>query len=404
MSSSKTVKPLMFLMAVNIVVAGLSYFLTISLANFFGPNQFGIYSQILILGALLSLLIKFGTEQTATARFVGIANSSHVFSNVYTIKLLTTILCVLGLFLFQAPNYIVIGCVILAVLKNFDLSFYYEIKGKNERYSLICLAEKLAYVAGAFALIFFGYSELLGYFLLLGVITLLGLIFQLADAEHYKDFELSNCTKGLYAYIIESLPVTVVALSAFAFGGLSRLILEHKLGAEALGIYSLGWQLITIGSIFVSVVYRIWRLRFAEAINSGEISILLYHLRTYALFAVFPLTVLCLAIGSNGDNIVRLLFSEEYASLSELLPLLAVYIFLISIAGLLEMLWVATGKTNVSMVINLSFSIFLLVVLSELSDGFGIKDYLASSVLIHFGLILTLGIIWYVKFKGLFIK
>jgi O-antigen/teichoic acid export membrane protein len=230
------------------------------------------------------------------------------------------------------------------------------------------------------------------------------LIYQLIDAEHYTDFELSKCTQGLFAYIIESLPVTVVALSAFAFGGLSRLILEQKLGTEALGIYSLGWQLVTIGTIFVSVVYRIWRLRFAEAISSGEISILLYHLRTYIFFAIFPLMILCLVIGSNADDIVRLLFSEEYESLSKLLPLFAVYIFLISIAGLLEMLWVATGKTNISMVINISFAIFLIIFLSEFSDGFGMKDFLTSSVLIHSGLILTLAIVWWVKFKRLFIR
>tara|TARA_B100000927_G_scaffold253413_1_gene219107 strand:+ start:108 stop:1322 length:1215 start_codon:yes stop_codon:yes gene_type:complete len=404
MSNSKTAKPLMFLMGANITLAGLSYFLTISLANFFGPTQFGVYSEILILGALLSLLIKFGTEQTATARFVRLANSSQVFSNVYTIKLLTFILCVTGLFFFQAPNYIVISCVILVALKNFDLSFYYEIKQKNERYSVISLIEKLVYVAGALTLIFFGYSELLGYFLLLGVLTLLGLIFQLIDAQHYKDFKLSKCTQGLFTYIKESIPVTVVALSAFAFGGLSRLILEQKLGSEALGIYSLGWQLVAIGTIFVSVVYRIWRFRFAEAINSAEISILLYHLRTYTLFTILPLIILCLVIGLNADNIVRLLFTEEYISLSELLPLFAVYIFLISIAGLLEMLWVATGKTTVSMVINVSFSVFLLIVLSQFSDGFGMKEFLTSSILVHFGLILTLAIVWWFKFKRLFTR
>ncbi|MDB9985989.1 oligosaccharide flippase family protein [Pelagibacterales bacterium] len=403
MSINKTAQTLFILTAVNAFVAALSYALTILLANFFGPSKFGIYSQIMILAGLLSIMTKFGTEQTAAARFVKARSASQVMSNVFAIKLLFSIPCFLVLTLIYAPNYVFTVCVFLVVLKEFDLSFFYEIEKKNKRYSYINLFSKSAYVIGAFALILIGYSELLGYFILLGVLLSFSLFFQLFDHGNYKAFRLSESTRDLYGYIVECVPITVVALSSFAFGGFSRLILENKLGPEKLGIYSLGWQLVTIGTIFTGVVYRIWRLRFAEAINSRNISELFNHLRSYVFLVVLPILILSMTIASYSDFIVRLLFSIEYAALSELLPLFSSYIFLISIAGLLEMLWVATGKTNIYMIISLFFSSFLLIVLSEYSEGFQMRDFLTAIISIHAGLIMILGIVWYYKFKSLFI-
>ncbi len=404
MSSKKTAHTLFVLTSVNAFVAALSYTLTILLANFLGPSKFGIYSQIMILAGLLSIMTKFGTEQTAATRFVKVKSASQVMSNVFAIKLLISIPCFLVLIMIYAPNYMLIVCVFLVVLKEFDLSFFYEIEKKNERYSYINLFSKLTYVIGALALILISYSELLGYFILLGVLLSLSFLFQLFDYKHYKFFKLSNCNKDLYGYIFECFPVTVVALSSFAFGGFSRLILENKLGTETLGIYSLGWQIITIGTIFVGVVYRIWRLRFAEAIDSGNITELFNHLRSYVFLVVLPILILSMIIALYSDLIVRILFSVEYAALSELLPLFSVYIFLISIAGLMEMLWVATGKTNIYMIISLFFSSFFLIVLLEFSEGFQMSDFLAATIYFHAGSIMILGIAWYYKFKSLFIK
>ncbi len=403
MSTNKTAKTLFILTAVNGFVAVLSYALTILLANFFGPSKFGIYSQIMILAGLLSIMTKFGTEQTAAARFVKTRSASQVMSNVIAIKLFFSISCFLVLTLVYAPNYVFIVCIFLVVIKEFDLSFFYEIEKKNERYSYINLFSKFAYVTGAFALVLTGYSELLGYFILLGVLLSFSLFFQLFDHGHYKAFRLSEFSRGLYGYIVECAPLTVVALSSFAFGGFSRLILENKLGTEILGIYSLGWQFITIGTIFIGVVYRIWRLRFAEAINSRNKSELFNHLRSYVFLVVSPILILSMTIATYSDFIVRLLFSVEYVALSELLPLFSAYIFLISIAGLLEMLWVATGKTNIYMIISLLFSSFLLIVLSGYSEGFQMRDFLVAILSTHGGLIMILGIVWYYKFKSLFI-
>ena len=60
-------KNLTQLASLNVVVAGLSYILTIALANYLGPQDFGFYSYVLVLAASLTIFIDYATDISAAS-------------------------------------------------------------------------------------------------------------------------------------------------------------------------------------------------------------------------------------------------------------------------------------------------------------------------------------------------
>ena len=396
------VKPLLILTNTNFLISLLSYLLTISLANTLGPGKFGIYSHIFIVSALLSVLIKFGTEQSASASNIRGASVSEVLSNVFIIRLVSGLVCFSVLFVFEYPNYPFVFFVLLVTCKNYDLSCLYEMRVKNERYSYVNLIERALYVSTAFVFIYMDYTEVYYYFIILGLASIVGILFQLYDCENYKYFRFNLKSRDLIENIQQNLPITVVSLSAFAFGGFSRLILENNLGLEALGIYSLGWQLVTIGTIFQSLVYRLWRRRIASALKSGSIRSLIREIQTYLLLATLPMVLVCGILSMFAEPIVNTIFSSEYSELVALLPIFGLYIVLTSVAGLVEMLWVATGRNKVAMFVNLTFSGLLLIGLFNFSGNFQMLDFLITTVSAHLLLVVSLAYIWFLKFRSMF--
>ena len=395
------IKPLLILANTNAVISLMSYVLTIALANILGPVKFGMYSEIIILSGLLAILVRFGTEHSASASYIKSGSVKEVANNVFMIRLVCGLLCFSVLFVAENTNYLFVVLVLLATLKNFDLSFLYEIRKKNERYSYVNLAERFVYISGAFILIYNDFIQIYGYLIILGIVTLAGICFQLFDCKNYKYFQLSFRSKGLVENIKQNIPITVVAISIFAYGGFSRLILEDKMGLEMLGIYSLGWQLITIGTIFQSLVYRLWRIRIATVLKLGVRKNLIREIEIYLLLATLPMVLVCGALTVFAEPIVTTIFSSEYVELIPLMPLFGLYIVLTSLAGLVEMLWVATLKNQVSMFVNITFSVLLLTVLFKFSGSFEMIDFLITTVVIHFLLIITLAYVWYLKFRNM---
>ena len=63
-NNRKIISELASLTGLNLFVSGLSYIFTLVIANTLGPNDFGIYSYIMLWGGFASLVIVFSTDST----------------------------------------------------------------------------------------------------------------------------------------------------------------------------------------------------------------------------------------------------------------------------------------------------------------------------------------------------
>lgn len=85
-------KNLTQLASLNVVVAGLSYILTIALANYLGPQDFGFYSYVLVLAASLTIFIDYATDISAASLMAENKSIKKTFIVIYSVRILIYII------------------------------------------------------------------------------------------------------------------------------------------------------------------------------------------------------------------------------------------------------------------------------------------------------------------------
>jgi O-antigen/teichoic acid export membrane protein len=403
LNKSNTIINLFILSKNNLIIAGFSFFLTITLANYFGPEKFGIYSHVLIIASIVSIFINFGTDQVSPLLLTKFKNIGLVLNVVNSIKLLIlfpTILALLIIYKNELLFLIFIGCLLIT---NFNFSFIYEACNRNAKYSYIYLFERSSYIALIFIILLFDKLTLEYLFLIALITASLSILYQWTDLNTFVVKYGNVPYKFIMSSAFYSLPIFLIGISNYSYGGYSRLILERQLGDRELGIYSVGWQLITIGTIYQSQVSRLWRIKFTEAIQSYDHTNLVRDLKSYLLFSTLPMSLVSLFILFANDSIVFLLFSEQYTGLSSVLSILGFYLIVINLAGLVDMLWVALSKTYVFMIINIFSAICLILFLLSFSQNMSIKDFAIITVSAHLLTTILSFLIWFTCYKRSFI-
>lgn len=396
----KLLMPLIVLTKNNAIIAALSFFLTITLANHFGPDLFGIYSHALIVASVVSIFLNFGTDQTAAIFRSQFGRVGDVFNSVYHMRLAIAIPTLLILFFTYSDNIELLIFVFCLALANYNLSFLYEIRHLNERYSYIYLIERMIYVGATFLLIYTGHINLINLFALIFFVTAASITYQLIDNASVLHFHTRGQLSLLNQTAKENAPLVVVALSTFAFGGFSRLVLEDQLGSEQLGIYSAGWQLITLGTMFQAQVTRIWRVTISDCVLALDVKVLYRTFRSYLLLSTLPMASMCGVFIYFSDDIVAALFTSSYADVVQILPVVGIYLVVINIAGLVDMLWVALRSGLIYMLTNLIFGVMLLCALWKFSSRMGVTEFAIAAIVFHSLTIITLAILWMFTFKS----
>lgn len=355
-----------------------SYIFTILLARALGPETFGLYSYVMALGSLAVLLIMFDTNHTAPVLAARTGAPQAVIASIYALRLaLLGMVILLGLptiaLLRVGGDHwplVVFGVAVLA-LPGLNSAFVYEVGARNIRYLLIYFGERALYLAAGLTLLGEGVDTVAPYFVVLAVAVIISLSVQgLDNRKLLSQFSFHPALLG--QLLRTNAPLFVVSISTFAYGGLSRLILESKLGLSELGVYSAAWQLIVIGTLFQAQVDRVWRIRIARAAADTDYTALGRLIRSYVLFATGPIVACAVLLAVTAPLIVPLLFTDAYADMVPVLPMLAVYLVVISFDGLARMLWVAAGNRVVYLLITASSAAMTLFTLAILPQGFGL--------------------------------
>ena len=403
----KIISELFSLTGLNILAAGLSYLITISIANYLGPNDFGIYSYILLWGGMASLVIIFATESTIPVQYAITNDKQSVFNSTQTTKLIFLLVWVASIFLFSrftdlgqiiSKNPEVIIGLIALTLANFRVWEFYEISKKNIRYAKIYFIERMFYLSLVGFFLYTNSLDILTIFSCLLVATLCSLLFQIKDNFNLiKNFGIENI-QNVYMVVKENLPLVLIQLSTFAYGGFSRVILENKLGMEQLGIYSAGWQIILIVTIFQGQVVRVWRSDLSNALINKKRGDIKHLISSYLLFSTLPVFMFAIFISFFSYEIVNIMFTDEYILLATILPIFSSYFLFINLDSLVKILWVSIGNRMKYLKISLFFSIMLLFILQSIPSNANLELFALSVVFIHGCSVIILLLVFYFKY------
>lgn len=403
----KIISELASLSGLNFFAAGISYVFTIVIANTLGPNDFGIYSYIMLWGGFVSLLIIFSTESTIPVQHAKTNDKQGVFNLTQTIKLFFLLIWIasiplwyrfteLGSVISKNPE-VLIGLIALT-LANFRIWEFYEISKKNVRYAKIYFVERMFYL---FLIGFFLYTnslDILTIFLCLLIATVCSLSFQAKDNFNLiKNFEIKKF-HNISRLFKDNLPLVLMQLSTFVYGGFSRIILESKLGMEQLGIYSAGWQIILVITIFQGQVVRVWRSDISNAIINKKRGDLKDLISSYLLFSTLPVFILAIFISVFSYEIVSTLFTDEYILLATLLPVFSLFFVFINLDSLAKILWISIGNRRAYLMISLFFSIMLLVILRAIPNNANLELFALSIFSMFACSVITFLLVFYFKY------
>ena len=281
-----------------------------------------------------------------------------------------------------------------------NLSFLYEITRRNVRYSYIYLIERCAYVAiTSFLLLKYG-AGLATVFIILLIVTLLSLLFQIYDNRFYLKNFIHGNTVTIKKIFLDNFPLLLISLALYSYSGFSRLILENKLGLAMLGIYSLGWQLTKLAVIFQSQVTRVWRLDLLKILADRNSKELRHVIKCYFLFSTLPIIIGGTIMSLFANELVKLLFSPEYRPVVELVPVIAVYFFIINLASLAKIFWISMERNTLYMIINVFFAMALVFILRLLPMSMGMYGFAVVTVLVHGMATLVLFYIWWLVIRS----
>lgn len=373
----------------SLVGSASSYFLSIYLANIFGTEKFGIYSYILVISSFSVIFISWASDQTAPSFFSEGKSKSEIFNVILTARIFVSILVAGFLIFLRQESSFVFFAVLIINFSAFNLSFLFEISGKNTLYSFVYMIERLSYVILVFAFILLGLQDLVYIFLAYLIVILISLSIQYLFFERnlLYSYKLPSFI-DVFIYFKNNLSIVLISSSAFVYGGISRLFIGDKLGMSALGIFSSGMQIIVLMTIFQAQVERIWRVPLYVSFSECDKSKIKTNISSFIKFSTIPAIFGSFLVLLFSNQIVELLFSKEYEILSKVLPLISLFFVTINLTSLLSICWFALKKNIEYLVSSGVFSLILILILFYLPSTASLIDYVISILLCQIGLII----------------
>ena len=400
--SQKIIKELSVLTILTGITSAVSYCITLAIANNLGTSDFGLYSYCIVWGNLFSAIIIFSTDLTAPAFYTKINDKQGIFNRVLSIRLFLFLISFLFIPAFLLKNNIIVLGVFAIMISAFNLSFFYEISQKNISYSKIYFLERLAYILIVGSLIFFGLIDIGFIFIALLFVTLFSVLIQINYFKtNLKKFTFVNTITEKNNFFNDNLYIMIITLSTFVYGGFSRILIESKFGLEQLGIFSAGWQIILVITIFQAQVTRVWRTKISSALVLKKQKLLKDLVLNYISFSTLPIILFSLFVAIFSDEIVKIIFISDYSSLSSILPIFSVYFIFINLEALSGICWISIGNKRLYLMINLIFSLLLLILLSLVPPSYGL-NFFALSITLIFALynIVLLSIFYFMYIKN----
>lgn len=381
MSKSPFLIELRFLVVASLIMSGFSYITNLFLAYSMGPEIFGQYTYALVLGALFGQVVYFGSAETGINLVTNYGEDA--LNWILTARIINFLLVSIGtLFVFLINSDTVTLFALVVTLSSLSFATQYEAKGRNVRYASVYLVERILIAIFIWiGLLKFDSHLLLWVFGTILVFQGASLVFQYT--EHMATRITLN-RKGLFNVYKEGFLVFVFALSKFAFGGVTRILIINQLGAERMGIFAAAWQFVPVSTLYFAQTTKTWRLQITRSLKEGDTDKFLENLKAVTLFVMVPSFFSAVVFWVFGREIIDFLLPSEYHDAGFLMPYIGVYFLVVGFDSVIVLLAIANSMVRLASIIYVAFSGLTIFACLLLSTDAGLERYLLIIVFGHF--------------------
>ncbi|EAR52146.1 hypothetical protein OG2516_18815, partial [Oceanicola granulosus HTCC2516] len=173
-------------------------------------------------------------------------------------------------------------------------------------------------------------------------------------------------------------------MSKFAYGGFTRITIFHQLGDEKLGIFSTAWQFVPLSTLFFAQVTRTWRLTITQCIKHGDRAAFRKQICSLVITVFAPTLLATTVILLYGGEVIHLVFNDQYAAASELMPFIALYFLVIALDTVSVLLAVALSLSRVVAVAYATFGVVTVLACLVVAELKSLNLLLVTIIAGHF--------------------
>jgi len=363
MSSTKLIKNSVFYTVGNIFPQIAGFILIPIYTAYLDPEQYGIVNSMSVLGSVIGVLLTLGIEK-------GIYRLYYDYKDDERKVYLGTI--IIGITAFSILAFAVIMLLphlVASVYKSIPFYPYYFLMILMTLISKVITVPsvylRVSEQAGKFVLLQFSVFILTAFFNLLFIIY-----YKQGAVGMLKGTLLANMIMGPVFYlctfkaiifkfnvtyfkntVLYSLPLIPGFIFAWVLNLSDRIFLERYLTMTDVGVYSFGYKIASLITVFSGGVFAAYNPHFFKLANEGGIDAKQQIGRLNNIVILMILTI-CFFIAFFSREVIDLLISTKYAGAIRLIPLLTIAFFFSQITGFLDLMIYQDKKTLQSMFIG----------------------------------------------------
>lgn len=336
---------ILWLSADSLIRLGLGFLVSVWLARYLGPNDFGVYNYSFAIIAIYSAVASLGMNGVVVRELVkGDVSKEIVMGSSFALQIVGSFLAslfVLITILVLRPGelgllYVVLLMLPSVLLRSSDIIKYWFESVISAKYSVI--AQNISFFISSIIKILIIINKG-SYYLIAGTVTLEAFIAAILLFYFYRKnhppIKWAFDWKEAKRLLSISWPLILSGVALMLYMRIDQIMIGNMLGNTSVGVYSVAVKMVEVWYFFpMAIVSSI----FPKIIRSREINITEYNNKLQFLYDVLVVISVCLAIIVTfaSDYIIEFFYNNEYANASTLIKLYAwvsIFYFLSSASG-----------------------------------------------------------------------
>lgn len=316
-------------LAIGSIVGKMAMFVAfIIIARCLGPNEFGVYTTAFNHVFIMGMFAKLGFDMTVIREGAKDISKAELIQNkIFPLRLWVSVfvwlITILSAFLLSydnetfklviimSPLVLLGGAITSGMLEHYTT--YFKIIEKMQYVTYVLVFRTLLFTGSIFALLLFDHLNLISVSILVVLSSLFALIFQVLQAKKFycQKFILIVDFKFLKIFIKPILMFGIVSILYEVSLRLNILMLNKLGSAEMSGYYSAAWNLVSIGTLFIS--------SFSTSLfpNSAR-SIFKYSFRSKMFNGLFVGSIIfsfgCIIAIFLSNYVITIIYGDEFAT------------------------------------------------------------------------------------------
>lgn len=326
----------------------------IKLANYLGASMYGVYSYCLAIGEVGAMIVRYGRHKTMLRDLVqNEEKRESIIVGTFNMSLINLLVFMLVIMIFHnqfdiSINLATILLIISPCLISFDPSPVYESLRLMSWHSIYALLQKFGFLIIIWLLFIIGYNvSLLSIGFLMAASWILIIVMQIVEISRNLNINYLRPAglaqlKSVYK---ENFSVFLSCAFGVAFGPILSMMLNKYSNSTALGIYSAGLHIYNICWFLNTQIARVGNPMMAEA-GRADVDMTRRRalVRNYLLIMVIASLPFAIPLLFFSGTLTSLLYTSEYSTLSNYLPIMGIYLLCAAIGVVFEQFLISLRK------------------------------------------------------------